>query len=129
MKRLFSITFLSLLLVFLCGLSSNAKTQADRTLTVYVQTSVSGGQISFSSPSSTSLSLTNTKFGIVTMEDYLYIGGVLLEFSLNGVSASQVTIVCNDANYVKTVTMQNNRVREFIPLSSAKSSSVYLTFK
>lgn len=127
MKRLFSIFFLSLFLVLLGGLSANAKTQADKTLYVYVQTPSKGGTISFGSPFIKIVSLANTNAASVQYDDYLYIGGILLNFETSGINASKVTITCYDANYSKTLTSYT-RVQEFIPLSSAQTTSIYITF-
>lgn len=127
MKRLFSIFFLVLSLMFLGNLSANAKTQADKTLCVYVQTPKVGGSINFCSPFTKTVSLSNSNGAIVKVDDYLYIGGILLDFEMLGITASKITITCYDANYSKIVSCSSH-VQEFIPLPTAQSTSIYITF-
>ena len=62
MKRLLSISFLSILLVMLCSLSLAAKTQTSRTLYVYVHTPSVGGTLKFGSPAIKTVSLSNFKW-------------------------------------------------------------------
>lgn len=126
MKKLFSVFLLSLVLVLGCSLSAKAKVQVEKNLTVYIQTPSASGTIRFNSPAVETVSMTNST-AIVNMEDYLYIGGILLDFNVEGINASQVRIVCNDAQYSKTLSLSSN-IREFIPLSTAKSTSIYLIF-
>lgn len=126
MKKLFSVFLLGLVLAFSYSLSAKARVQAEKDLTVYVQAPSAGGTLRFNSPAVETVSMTNSTV-IVKMEDYLYIGGILLDFSVEGVNASQVRIVCNDAQYSKTLSLSSN-IREFIPLSTAKSTSIYLIF-
>lgn len=127
MKHLFSIFFLFLSLVFLGSLSANAKTQADKTLYIYVQTPSQGGTVRISTPVSKTVSLSGTNGAIIKSDDYLYIGGILLDFETSGISASKITITCYDANYSKTIP-NSSHVQEFIPLSTAQSTSIYITF-
>lgn len=127
MKRFLSISFLSFLLVILCSLSLGAKTQASRTLYVYVQTPSVGGTLSFGSPTVKTVSLSGSNGTIVKMDDYTYIGGILLDFEATGINASKITITCYDENYSKTLSYTSH-VQEFIPVSSAKTTSIYITF-
>lgn len=127
MKRLLSISFLSILLVMLCSLSLAAKTQTSRTLYVYVHTPSVGGTLKFGSPAIKTVSLSNSNGATVKMDDYTYIGGILLDFDAEGINASKVTITCYDENYSKTISYASH-VQEFIPLSTAKTTSIYITF-
>lgn len=126
MKRIFSISLLSLLLLFAFTLVGQAKSQeADRTLTVYIQAPKTGGTLTFTSPVSKTVSVKpSTK---VVMEDYLYIGGVLLNFNVNGVSGKTITILCSEANYTKTITKASH-VQEFIPVPSATDCTISIVF-
>lgn len=127
MKRFFSLILLSLILVFAGTLASQAKTQSDKTLYVYIQTPSMGGTIQFASPAYKTVSFSSSNGATVKMEDFLYIGGILLDFETSGIKASKVTITCYDANYSKTISVSSH-IQEFIPLSTATSTSIYLTF-
>lgn len=126
MKRLFSISFLSLLLLCVCALSSKAEVQSDRTLYVYVQSVPSTiGTIRFASPAVKTASFRDN--AIIKMDDYLYVGTLLLDFDVSGINASKITITCYDINYTKTIPFSSH-VQETIPLPSPMSTSVYITF-
>ncbi|WP_317511506.1 MULTISPECIES: hypothetical protein [Segatella] len=127
MKRCFSLFLLGLVLTLVGSLSVHAKTQSEKTLYVYIQTPSRGGSIQFGSPAIKTVNMNGSNGATVKMEDYLYIGGILLDFETTGIKASTVTITCYDANYSKTVSFSSH-MQEFIPLSSATSTSIYLTF-
>lgn len=127
MKRFFPLFLLGLVLALVGSVSVLAKTQSEKTLYVYIQNPSRGGTIQFASPAYKTVNMNGSNGATVKMEDYLYIGGILLDFETTGIKASTVTITCYDANYSKTVSFSSH-MQEFIPLSSATSTSIYLAF-
>ena len=88
MKRFFPLFLLGLVLALVGSVSVQAKTQSEKTLYVYIQNPSRGGTIQFASPAYKTVNMNGSNGATVKMEDYLYIGGILLDFETTGIKAS-----------------------------------------
>lgn len=138
MKKILSIFVLSVLVSFFGTGSVYAetpKTQAttsSRTLNLYFHTTTGTiSTISVNPPYSASQTV-NSNGATISIDNYLYIGGIYLGFTVNLSNTSttkKIQVTCSDANYSYSSTFSGSSVsfQQFIPVPAPETTDVYIT--
>lgn len=138
MKKCSCFLVLSLLLSLLGSVSVMAETPdmqnttSSPTLNIHFSSAVGNiSTIHVSTPAYKNV-IINSSYGNISIENYLYFSGILLDCTVNlsgsSSSSKKAEVYCTDASFYTTYTFSGSSVHiyEFIPLPSHSTTDVYI---
>ena len=132
MKRVLLISVLSVLVSF-CSINSlNAKVEEIPTLTLVVsfEGNIKPTMFRLMPPlANKTVSFLNSRVQRIEVPDYLYVGGILLNFELRYRYSSSVSIIVTDYALNYSASFEGYLGQVFVPVPSKRSETIHITVR